>query len=114
MAAGKIISVSELNIEVLLNGISVKKRDILYTIDEKGRKRRFEVAETSGKTARAIPFDSVYGLRRGMDMELEEEGLSAEYSENALGHVFDSYGNLIDGGQLENLSLIHISEPTRH
>lgn len=102
MAAGKIISVSELNIEVLLNGISVKKRDILYTIDEKGRKRRFEVAETSGKTARAIPFDSVYGLRRGMDIELEEEGLSAEYSENALGHVFDSYGNLIDGGQLEN------------
>lgn len=100
MAAGKIISVSELNIEVLLNGISVKKRDILYTIDEKGRKRRFEVAETSGKTARAIPFDSVYGLRRGMEIELEEEGLSAEYSDSALGHVFDSYGTLIDGGEL--------------
>lgn len=101
MAAGKIISVSELNIEILLNESSVKKRDILYTVDQKGNRRRFEVAETAGRIAVAVPFESVFGLKKGMDLEIEPQGLSAEYSDQALGHVFDSYGNLIDGTRIE-------------
>lgn len=101
MAAGKIISVSELNIEILLNESSVKKRDILYTVDQKGNRRRFEVAETAGRIAVAVPFESVFGLKKGMDLEIESQGLSAEYSDQVLGHVFDSYGNLIDGTRIE-------------
>lgn len=101
MAAGKIISVSELNIEILLNESSVKKRDILYTVDQKGNRRRFEVAETAGRIAVAVPFESVFGLKKGMDLEIEPQGLSAEYSDQVLGHVFDSYGNLIDGTRIE-------------
>lgn len=101
MAAGKIISVSELNIEILLNESSVKKRDILYTVDQKGNRRRFEVAETAGRIAVAVPFESVFGLKKGMNLEIEPQGLSAEYSDQALGHVFDSYGNLIDGTRIE-------------
>ena len=39
-----------------------------------------------------------------MDVEKEEEGLSVEYSDQVLGRVFNSYGNLIDGTVIENPS----------
>lgn len=102
MTAGKIISVSELNVEILLNDVPVRKRDILYTTDRDGNRRRFEVAEIDGRVAVAVPFDSVFGLKKGMDLEKEENGLSAEYSDQVLGHMFDAYGNLIDGTQMKS------------
>lgn len=98
---GKIISVSELRVEILLEEHGIKKRDVLYTITENGEKQSFEVAELSGMVAAAVPFESVYGLKRGMEVEKEAEGLSAEYSDAVLGHMFDSYGALIDGGTME-------------
>lgn len=103
MIAGKLISVSELSVEVLLNDTPVQKRDILYTIDPSGQKRRFEVAELSGQIAEAVPFDSVFGLKKGMELFKEEQGLSAEYSDGALGHMFDAYGSLIDGSEAKSL-----------
>ncbi len=103
MIAGKLISVSELSVEVLLKDTPVKKRDILYIMGPEGEKRRFEIAEISGQVAVAVPFDSVFGLKKGMELFKEEKGLMAEYSEAALGHMFDSYGNLIDGSSAESL-----------
>lgn len=102
MTAGKIISVSELNVEILLNHIPVKKRDVLYLEEADGTRRRFEVAELDGSVATAIPFESVYGLKKGMKVQKEQKGLSMEYSDQALGRVFNSYGNLIDGVCLEH------------
>ncbi|MGI6053734.1 MAG: F0F1 ATP synthase subunit beta [Clostridium sp.] len=101
MAAGKIISVSELNVEILLNDVPVRKRDILYTTDPDGRRRRFEVASLDGRVAVAVPFDSVFGLKKGMEVLQESEGLSAGYSDDVLGHMFDAYGRLIDGTDME-------------
>ncbi len=101
MTAGKIISVSELNVEILLNNTPVKKRDVLC-IGSGPDRRRFEVAEVDGSVATAVPFDSVFGLRKGMEVEKEKEGLSVEYSDQVLGRVFDSYGNLIDGTTIES------------
>jgi F-type H+-transporting ATPase subunit beta len=101
MAAGKIISVSELSVEILLKDSHVKKRDILYIQDETGSRRSFEVAEMDGQVAVAVPFESVYGLKKGMEVEKEDNGLAAEYSDRVLGHMFDSYGNLIDGTSLK-------------
>ncbi len=89
--------------EVLLKDTPVKKRDILYIMGPEGEKRRFEIAEISGQVAVAVPFDSVFGLKKGMELFKEEQGLMAEYSEAALGHMFDSYGNLIDGSSAESL-----------
>ena len=89
--------------EVLLKDTPVKKRDILYIMGPEGEKRRFEIAEISGQVAVAVPFDSVFGLKKGMELFKEEKGLMAEYSEAALGHMFDSYGNLIDGSSAESL-----------
>lgn len=114
MTAGKIISVSELNVEILLNDVPVRKRDILYTTDRAGSRRRFEVAEITGRVAVAVPFDSVFGLKKGMDLEKEESGLSAEYSDQVLGHMFDAYGNLIDGTEIRSEAVRSVyREPLR-
>lgn len=97
---GKIISVSELNIEILVKQCQLKKRDMLYVQMEDGI-REFEVEEINGQIVSAIAFDSVYGLARGMDVYKKDGGLSIEYSDQILGRVFDSFGNLIDGTTIE-------------
>lgn len=97
---GRIISVSELHVEVLLNTSDIKNRDMLFS-EEAGIKRRFEVEEVTGNIACAIPCESVNGLRRGVSIYKEQGGLSIEYSDQILGRVFDSYGTLIDGSTLE-------------
>lgn len=98
---GKIISVSELTVEVLTNQYPVKKRDMLYV--KKGDEiREFEVSEIDGQIVSAIACDSVYGLSRGMAVYRKEEGLTIEYSDQILGRVFDSFGKLIDGTTIEN------------
>ena len=60
-AVGKIISVSELNIQVLINDEKIKYRDILYT-NSKGRRIEFEVVEEDGNVISAIPFQNVVGF----------------------------------------------------
>lgn len=101
MRIGKIISVSTLMVEVLLEKENVYIRDMLYLDMAKGR-RRFEVASVNGSVASAIPLHSVKGLTKGLDVFLEPEGLSMEYSPAILGKVFNSYGELIDGKTIEN------------
>ena len=98
---GKIISVAELNIEILTDQCPVKKRDMLY-VKMGDEIREFEVAEIDGQMISAIACDSVYGLSRGMDVYRKENGLSIEYSDQILGRVFDSFGRLIDGTVIEN------------
>ena len=40
-------------------------------------------------------------LKKGIPVSKSEKKLSIEYSDNILGRVFDSYGNLIDGTVIE-------------
>ena len=95
---GKIISVSDLNVKVLLNENSVKIKDILYYENENNEKRRFEVVEIESNIAMAVPFESVQGVKKGIDLFLEPGGLQIEYSSKILGRMFNSYGDLIDNG----------------
>lgn len=99
---GKIISISELNVQVLINDEKVKYHDILYS-EQKGKKIYFEVAEEDGNVVSAIPFQSVIGLKKGVEVYKESDGLEIQYSDEILGKVFDSYGNLIDGNTIENV-----------
>lgn len=99
---GKIIAISELNVQVLINDEKVKFHDILYT-EQKGKKLYFEVAEEDGNVVSAIPFQSVIGLKKGVEVYKESDGLEIQYSDEILGKVFDSYGNLIDGQSIENV-----------
>lgn len=98
---GKIISISELNVKIFLNDdVNVKIKDILKT-DFNGISYEFEVVSIDDNIATTIPFDSVIGLKRGLDVEFVSHSLNIEYSDNSIGKVFNSYGELIDNSKLE-------------
>ena len=63
---GKIVFVSELNVQILLNGEKVKFHDVL-TAQVKGKTYHFEVTEEDGNIVSAIPFQSVIGLKKGVE-----------------------------------------------
>lgn len=120
MSVGRIISISNMRVEILLElkldvatnsfaGQAIKLRDIVST-KLGDTVHRFEIAKIEGSIATAIPFDSVVGLKRGMEVELEEGGLSMQYSDEILGKVFDSYGRLIDGKTIEKKVVKNIYE----
>lgn len=101
MLAGKIISVSDPLVEVLLSGVQVKKRDMMYAV--KGEKTyRFEVEDIEGNIASLVPFSNVAGLSRGTEVYKAEEGLQMEYSDAILGRVFSPYGDPIDKKPIES------------
>ena len=100
-SVGKIISVSDLNVKVLLSSNDVEIKDILYYEDEKKYTHRFEVVEMDYNMALAIPFESVNGVKKGRDLYRKEGGLQIEYSDKILGKMFSSYGDPIDGSKIK-------------
>ena len=103
MNIGKIISISELNIKVFLeDDVKVDIKDVLKTTVD-GKEYRFEVVSVEENVATTIPFDSVIGLRRGLDVTRVGTSLEIEYSDAAIGRVFNSYGELIDSGTLDSI-----------
>ena len=101
MSLGRIIAVSSMRVEILLSDTDVRVKDIVQTVNSE-HKNRFEIAQIAGNLAIAVPFDSVIGLTRGVEVERVDGGLRTEYSDEILGKVFDSYGRLIDGNVIEN------------
>ena len=96
MTIGKIISVSSMRIEIFLENTSIGIRDIVKT--QIGTSEyQFEIVNIHGRVALAIPLNQVIGLHRGLEVEKVSDGLSIQYSDEILGKVFDSYGNLLDG-----------------
>jgi F-type H+-transporting ATPase subunit beta len=69
---GKIIGISDLNIKVLLSDNKIKIKDVLYYEDEEKTKHRFEVTEINDDIALAVPFESVHGIKKGIDLFLIE------------------------------------------
>lgn len=107
---GKIIGVSDLNVKILLETDAIKIKDILCYKDEKGETHRFEVVEIDSNIALAIPFESVNGVKKGINLELIEGGLKIEYSDKILGKIFDSYGDTIDGTKIKSPKLKNVYE----
>ncbi len=97
---GKIIAVSELNIQVLVPDGKVRFHEILYA-ENRGRKIYMEAAEINRSVVSAIPFQNVTGLKKGLDVYRESESLSMQYSDEILGKVFDAYGELLDDNQIQ-------------
>lgn len=97
----KIIAISDINIQIYCEiPQDFKIGDILSTtIGDKLYK--FEVMEINNNTITAIPLSSVIGLKRGLPVTKYSDGLTIEYSDNILGRVFNSYGDLIDGTVIE-------------
>ncbi|MEE1517808.1 MAG: F0F1 ATP synthase subunit beta, partial [Lachnospiraceae bacterium] len=100
---GKIVFISELNVQILLNGEKVKFHDVLEA-KNKGKTYRFEVTEEDGNIVSAIPFQSVVGLKKGIEVYKTGESLAIQYNDEILGRTFDSYGNLIIGNNIENVT----------
>ena len=98
---GRIISVSSLKVDIFLRDTAICRRDLVYA--EKGGKRYlFEVAEINGNIASAICCGQTRGLRRGLEVFVQEDGLQVAYDEQILGHIFNSYGQTIDGTELNH------------
>lgn len=102
VCVGKILTVSDLNVQILLNGEKVKYHDILYT-RFKGKEILFEVTEEDGHIVSSVPFQSVIGLKKGMDIFKKDSSLKMQYNDEILGKVFDAYGRTIDGNTIENV-----------
>lgn len=109
MKIGKIISVSNMRVEILLEYNKIKIRDIV-SAQLGDVVHKFEIARIEGNVAMAIPFDNTIGLKRGLEVTLEDGGLQIQYSDEILGKVFDSYGNLIDGKVIESVKTKNIYE----
>ena len=102
VCVGKILTISELNVQVLLNGEKVKYHDILCT-NFKGKEILFEVTEEDGNIVSAVPFQSVIGLKKGLEVYKKDASLKMQYNDEILGKVFDAYGRTIDGTTIEEV-----------
>ncbi len=100
-AVGKVISVSELNVRILVEEGRIHIQNVLYA-EVRGKRLSFEVAEEDGNVVSAIPLQSVVGLKKGTPVYRQEDSLSMEYSDEVLGKVFDAYGELMDENVIEN------------
>lgn len=95
MKTGKIISIFEISIEVILDEDSnIKTGDILEVIDNP--KYRFEVIEITNTNATCISLNTTRGLKKGALVQKISEGLEMEYSDALIGRIFDAYGEILD------------------
>ena len=106
---GKIISISELSVKVLLMDDNVQLRDILVCKNN-DKEYKFEVVELEENIASLLPFSRVNGLKKGLDVELQEGGLQIEYSPNILGRIYNSYGEGIDGKEEKSIEKKNVYE----
>ena len=96
---GKIIAISDINVKIFFEKMTdIKLNDILITSDG-DKSYKFEVVELSGNVVTAIPLSGVIGLKRGLNVVRNSDGLKIEYSDSILGRVFNSYGEQIDSSE---------------
>ncbi len=104
MIIGNIISISDINVKVCINKENILKIGDILEANINNKIIKLEVVELDNYIATTIPFSSVIGLKKGEPVHLKENGLVIEYSDNILGRVFNSYGELIDNNKLESIN----------
>ena len=77
---GKIIGVSDLNVKILLGNEPIKISDILFYKDEQDKMHRFEVVEMDSNIARAIPFENVQGVKKGIEFAILTDEITKAWS----------------------------------
>lgn len=110
MVVGKIISIFDISIEVVLESNDIKVGDILEV--EGNSNYRFEVVEISNTSAICISLESTRGLRKGASVTLVSNGIHVEYSDNVLGRIFNSYGDPIDKKEINSLNKRRVDHDT--
>ena len=94
MIVGKVLSILDVSIKVILSTDELEIGDILTTKDGK---YNFEVVSLTSVEATCITLESNWGLKNGEKLYKKAKGIEMEYSDRAIGRVFDSYGNIVDG-----------------
>lgn len=94
MIVGKIISIFDVSIKVILSDNNLVVGDILSTEDGK---YNFEVVKVDSIEATCITLNSNHGLKKGAKLVKKSNGIEMEYSDKVIGRVFNSYGDVIDG-----------------
>ena len=111
MKTGKIISIFEISIEIILEENSdIKTGDILEVIDNP--KYRFEVIEITNTNALCISLNTTRGLRKGTIVQKVSDGLEMEYSQAIMGRIFDAYGQTLDSKKFTSIKKHFIENNT--
>ena len=110
MIVGKIISIFDISIEIVLSDNSIKVGDILEV--QNNSNYRFEVVEITNTTATCISIETTRGLRKGEEVVLVSHGIHVEYSDKVLGRIFNSYGKSIDKEEFNSEKTARVDHPT--
>ena len=110
MKIGKIITINDISVEIILSSNDIKIGDILEVEDN--NKYVFEVVEINNISATCISLYSTRGLQKGSIVIKKNDGLEVEYSDKILGRVFDSYGDVIDDLPFESEKKVKVSHNT--
>ena len=111
MIVGKIISIFDISVEVILSDTDVKIGDILKADDTDGE-YVFEVVTINNISATCISLGSNHGLKKGTEVTKEADGIMIEYSDKILGRIFNSYGEPTDNVPLESIKKRNINNNT--
>ena len=110
MTVGKIISIFDISVEVVLSSSDVKIGDILEV--ENDNNYRFEVVEISNTSAMCISLGTTRGLRKGASVVVSSHGINVEYSDNVLGRILNSYGTPIDKQEIKSIKTRRVDNET--
>lgn len=110
MKIGKIITINDISVEIILSSNDIKIGDILEVEDSS--RYVFEVVEINNISATCISLYSTRGLQKGSIVTKKSDGIEVEYSDKILGRVFDSYGNVIDGLPFESEKKVKVKSNT--
>ena len=110
MVVGKIISIFDISVEVILSDSSIKIGDILVL--ENDNKYSFEAVNINNISATCISLGTTRGLKKGANVVKKADGIEIEYSDKILGRVFNSYGDAIDNKRLDSVRKRNINHNT--
>lgn len=110
MEVGKIITISDISIEIILSNTDVKIGDILEVQND--HKYVFEIIEVNNISATCVSLYTTRGLQKGSIVIKVSDGLEIEYSDKILGRVFNSYGTIIDGLPFESEHKVKVNNDT--
>ena len=110
MEVGKIISIFEISVEVVVSDNTIKIGDVLEAVDNS--KYRFEVIEITNTTALCISLNSTRGLKKGTIVKKVDDGLKMEYSDALMGRIFDAYGEVLDNKEFKSIKKKYINNNT--
>lgn len=110
MEIGKIITINDISVEIILSNTDLKIGNILEVVNNP--KYAFEVVEINNISATCVSLYSTRGLQKGSTVIKVSDELEIEYSDKILGRVFNSYGNVIDGLPFESEKKVSVNNDT--